>query len=138
MFGRSSKPPTRIDILIGKTARVNGDLDFSGGLHLDGSVTGNVRAEGEEPSTLSVSELGCIEGSVDVPNVVLNGTVKGDIHATERVVLGASARVQGNVYYGMIETAMGAEISGNLVPLPPAEHSRNAGGAVAAARVNAE
>src|SRR5688572_31273751 len=121
MFGRSSKPPTRIDILIGKTARVNGDLDFSGGLHLDGSVTGNVRAEGDEPSTLSVSELGCIEGSVDVPNVVLNGTVKGDIHATERVVLGASARVQGNVYYGMIETAMGAEISGNLVPLPSAE-----------------
>jgi cytoskeletal protein CcmA (bactofilin family) len=134
MFTRSSKPSTRIDILIGKTARVQGDLDFSGGLHLDGSVTGNVRAEGDIPSTLSVSELGCIEGSVDVPNVVLNGTVKGDIHATERVILGASARVQGDVYYGIIETAMGAEISGKLVPLMPVERSRT-GGAIAAGEV---
>jgi cytoskeletal protein CcmA (bactofilin family) len=125
MFGRSSKSSTRIDILIGKTARVQGDLDFSGGLHLDGSVTGNVRADADATSTLSVSELGCIEGSVDVPNVVLNGTVKGDIHAIERVVLGARAKVQGNVYYGVIETSMGAEIMGKLVPLPPVERSRS-------------
>ena len=116
MFGRDPKN-TRIDILIGKTAQIRGDIDFTGGLHLDGRVTGNVRAAGAPGSTLSVSESGCVEGSVDVPNVVLNGTVKGDIHAPERVVLGSSARVQGNVYYGVIETALGAQIAGKLVPV---------------------
>ena len=117
MFGRDSKHSTRIDILIGKTARIQGDIDFSGGLHLDGRVTGSVRAEGAPGSTLSVSEGGCIEGSVEMPNVILNGSVKGDIHANERIVLGASAKVQGNVYYGVIETALGAEITGKLVPV---------------------
>jgi len=116
MFGRDAKN-SRIDILIGKTAAIQGDIDFSGGLHLDGRVTGHVRAQGASGSTLSVSEGGCIEGSVEVPNVMLNGTVKGDIRASERVVLGASAKVQGNVYYGVIESAIGAEIAGKLVPV---------------------
>ena len=39
---------------------------------------------GPAPSTLSVSEQGCIEGSVIVPNIVLNGIVKGDIEAGDR------------------------------------------------------
>jgi cytoskeletal protein CcmA (bactofilin family) len=48
--------------------------------------------------------------------VVLNGRVNGDIFGSERVVLGAKARVRGNVHYGVIEMALGAEISGKLVP----------------------
>jgi cytoskeletal protein CcmA (bactofilin family) len=54
-----------------------------------------------------------------VPNVVLNGTIHGDIHAIERVVLGATARVEGNVYYGIIEMTLGAQIIGKLVRLEP-------------------
>jgi len=120
MFGRDSKTTTRIDILLGKSARIHGDVEFSGGLHLEGQVLGNVRSDGDEPSTLSVSDTGSIEGSVVVDNVVLNGAVKGDIRATGRVVLGAQAKVHGNVYYGVIETALGAEIRGKLMSLPPA------------------
>ena len=117
MFGRGSNPNTPIDILIGKSARIRGDVDFSGGLHLDGRVMGSVRADGTRDSTLSVSEDGCIEGSVQAAHVVLNGTVRGDIRASERVVLGPRSRVQGDVYYGVIEAALGAEIQGRLVPL---------------------
>ena len=120
MFGRDSKTQSRIDTLVGKTAKVVGDVEFTGGLHLDGKVAGNVRSHGDPTATLSVSETGSIEGSVDVPNVMLNGTVRGDILARERVVLGARARVQGNVNYGVIEMTLGAEIKGKLVPLPGA------------------
>jgi len=109
--GRLSK---RFETLIGQTTRVQGDLDFSGGLHLDGRIMGNVRAPDASGSTLSISEAGCVEGSVEVPNVVLNGTVKGDIHARERLILGAQAKVQGNVHYGVIEMSLGAQIQGKL------------------------
>jgi cytoskeletal protein CcmA (bactofilin family) len=113
-----------IDTLIGRTARVQGDLDFSGGLHLDGRVTGTVRAPDSSGSTLSVSEHGCIEGGVEVPNVLLNGAVKGDIHARQRLVLGAQAKVQGNVYYGIIEMSLGAQIQGKLMQVE-ATHERH-------------
>ena len=69
-------------------------------------------------ATLSVSDSGVVEGSVAVPNVVLNGTVKGDILAHDRVELGATARVTGNVYYALIEMEMGAEINGKLIHEP--------------------
>jgi cytoskeletal protein CcmA (bactofilin family) len=118
MFGRAPKPP-RIETLLGATTRIQGDLDFSGGLHVDGRVSGNVRAPMDSDSTLSVSEQGCIEGEVEAPNVVLNGVVKGDIKARDKVVLGANARVQGNVTYGNIEIALGAEIQGRLVQSAP-------------------
>jgi cytoskeletal protein CcmA (bactofilin family) len=113
MFRESKQ--ARIDTLIGKATRVKGDVNFAGGLHLDGHIGGNVRAEPSATSTLSVSETGSIEGSVEVSNVMLNGVVKGDIYARERVVLGATARVTGNVYYGIIEMTLGAEIMGKLM-----------------------
>ncbi len=113
IFSRETKQ-ARIDTLIGKASRVNGDVEFAGGLHLDGSVAGNVRATPSEGSSLSVSESGSIEGTVEAYNVTLNGTVKGDIVARERVVLGATAKVQGNVYYGVIEMTLGAQIMGKL------------------------
>jgi cytoskeletal protein CcmA (bactofilin family) len=118
MFGRESRSNARIDTLVGKSAKVAGDVEFTGGLHLDGRVAGNVRADNDPAATLSVSETGAIDGNVEVPNVVLNGAVRGDILARDRVVLGATARVQGNVHYGVIEMTLGAEIKGKLVPLP--------------------
>lgn len=114
---RDNKPAARIDTLIGRSANVQGDVEFAGGLHIEGRVTGNVRATAGGPSALSVSEHGVVEGSVTCPHVVLNGVVNGDITASERVALGAKARVRGNVSYGVIEMALGAEISGKLIPV---------------------
>jgi cytoskeletal protein CcmA (bactofilin family) len=116
MFNRSEKNTARIDTLIGRSARIQGDVEFSGGLHIDGQVSGNVRVVPGGTASVSVSEHGVIEGSVEAPHVVLNGTVNGDIVASERVVLGAKARVRGNVSYGVIEMALGAEITGRLIP----------------------
>jgi cytoskeletal protein CcmA (bactofilin family) len=117
MFKRREKhSAARIDTLIGRSASVQGDVEFAGGLHLDGRITGSVCATNGAAASLSVSEHGVVEGSVSAPHVVLNGRVNGDIFGSERVVLGAKARVRGNVHYGVIEMALGAEISGKLVP----------------------
>jgi cytoskeletal protein CcmA (bactofilin family) len=128
MFSRDSRPP-RIDTLIGKGVRVQGDIDFLGGMHLDGAIAGNVRSDSAPDSTLSVSESGSIEGSVDVPNVILQGQVRGDIRGAERVVLGATARVEGDVHYGVIEMTLGAQIMGKLVRLAPATPAAKAAAA---------
>jgi cytoskeletal protein CcmA (bactofilin family) len=104
-----------IDTLIGAKSRINGDVEFVGGLHLDGYINGNVKGQPDGGTTLSVSEQGCIEGSVLVTNIVLNGTVKGDIDAGDRVELGPKARVLGSVHYSTIESAVGAQINGKLI-----------------------
>ena len=115
MFGNNKPKTQRIDTLVGAKTRIIGDVHYIGGFHVDGFVKGNVDAPADSGSTLSISEGGIVEGSVAVPNVILNGTVKGDILAHDRIELGATARVDGNVYYGLIEMAIGAEINGKLV-----------------------
>jgi cytoskeletal protein CcmA (bactofilin family) len=115
MFKQKQSKNAKIDTLIGAKTRINGDVEFNGGLHLDGFINGNVKGESGAGTFLSVSEQGCIEGSVAAPNVVLNGIVKGDIEASDRVELGSKARVLGNVQYTVIETAVGAQINGKLI-----------------------
>lgn len=111
---RKFKPP-KVSTVIGEGTRVTGDLHFSGGLHLDGSVIGNVGADGGAHTTLTISELGRIEGDVRVDNLILNGTIVGDVYASERVELASKARVTGTVHYRLLEMAMGAEVNGQLV-----------------------
>src|SRR5690606_2443226 len=86
--------------------------------HVDGVVKGSVSADLDGNSALSIAEDGSVEGGVTVPYVLLNGLVKGDAIASQHVELGPTARVFGNVYYNLIQMAMGAEINGKLVHRP--------------------
>jgi cytoskeletal protein CcmA (bactofilin family) len=115
MFKPKPSRKSEIDTLIGAKTRINGDVEFVGGFHLDGHINGNIKSEVGSGATLSVSEQGCIEGSVIVTNIVLNGLVKGDIDAGDRVEMGPKARVLGSVQYTTIETAVGAQINGKLI-----------------------
>ncbi|MGD2055857.1 MAG: polymer-forming cytoskeletal protein [Gammaproteobacteria bacterium] len=118
MLGKGKKgkaASARVDTIVGQQTRVDGDLTFTGGLHIDGRVRGNVIAGEGSTSVLTVSEHGSIEGDVRVPNVILNGSVTGDVHSSERIELAAKARVTGDVHYNLIEMAMGAEVNGNLL-----------------------
>ena len=118
MFGKKQRRHTVVDTLVGSNSKVNGDVHFQGGCHIDGTVKGNVTADPDSESALSISDIGNIEGGVTVPYVILNGIVRGDLFANRRVELGPTARVIGNVYYNLIEMAIGAEINGKLVHQP--------------------
>jgi len=119
MFGgsnpKSSNATTSVDTLVGRQTEVLGDVRFTGGLHVDGKVKGKVLAGGDKAASLSVSDTGVVEGDVRVPNIVLNGTVTGDVHASEKITLAAKARVTGNVYYKILEMEGGATVNGQLV-----------------------
>jgi len=116
MWGKKKKRKTsRIDTLIGQHTSVLGDLKFSGGLHVEGIIKGNVYSENDGESMLQLSEHGRIEGEVRVPYVIVNGEVRGDVHSGAHVELLTKAQITGNVYYSLIEMAIGAEVNGKLV-----------------------
>ncbi len=115
MLGKKKFKAPKITTVIGSGTTIEGDVVFSGGLHVDGTIHGNVLAGEEERAALILSEQGTIEGDVKVPNIILNGTVAGDVFASERVELISNARVTGTLYYKLLEMAMGAEVNGQLV-----------------------
>lgn len=104
----------QVDTLIGAGTTIAGDLEFTGGLHIDGSVKGTVKAT-ESNASLTLSQQGRLEGEVHAPHIVLDGVVEGDLYATEKLELAGNARIHGNVYYNLIEIAVGAEVNGQLI-----------------------
>lgn len=109
------KPVDTIDTLIGQKAVFKGDLEFTGGLRVDGHVKGNVIAKDESNSTVVVSESGEVEGNISVPHVVVNGTINGNIKSGGRVELQSKSKINGDVHYKAVEMELGASINGNLV-----------------------
>lgn len=119
MFGNDKKSPRNgghaVETLVGPRAVIRGDVTFTGGLYVEGSIHGKVVAEDGSAAVLTIAENGHIEGEVRAPVVVINGRMTGDIHAGERIELAANARVQGNIYYKVVEMAAGAMITGRLI-----------------------
>src|SRR5262245_23067588 len=105
----------KFDTLIGPQVIIRGDLQFSGGLYVEGCIVGKVVAEDGQRATITLAENGRIEGEVRAPVVVINGRLDGDIYASERVELAAKARVQGNVHYQVVEMLTGAVLNGGLI-----------------------
>ncbi|KGD65046.1 hypothetical protein Y5S_01480 [Alcanivorax nanhaiticus] len=114
--GGAASQDYRNHTLIAPSAKVSGDVEFTGGLHVQGTVEGNISV-GKEGGRLIIGETGVVKGEIQVPQVVINGRVEGDVHATENLELAEKASVEGNVYYLMIEMVMGARVNGKLVRL---------------------
>ena len=104
-----------IDTLIGPDVVIRGDLEFSGGLYVEGRIVGKVSAIEGKAASLLLAEQGSIEGEISAPVVIINGTMTGDVHAAERIELAQKARVEGNVHYSVVEMSAGAQLTGRLV-----------------------
>lgn len=117
MFGsdkRNAKAVAAINTLIAEGTIIRGDVSFSGGLHLEGLIDGSIAAEGAD-SVLTLSDKGRVNGEVRVSNAIINGGVKGDIFAGERLELAGNARIDGNVHYKVLEMAAGAQVNGKML-----------------------
>ncbi len=128
MFGKTKKSVKRrasgtVDTLVGSSTEINGDVLFSGGLHVDGRIRGKVAATESEIANLSISEQGMVEGDISVPIITVNGTVTGNVYSTEHMLLAGNARVSGNVYYNKLEIQPGAEVNGQMVHDPLGDHT---------------
>jgi len=112
MLGRKTKGT--IDSLIGISTNIEGNVNFKGGLRIDGTVKGNVIADSNEPSMLVISEHAKVEGEVRVAHLVVNGEIIGPVYSSELLELQPRARITGDVYYKALEMHGGALVSGKL------------------------
>ena len=100
MWGKDKGKKVDFDRHAGKTTMiskgtvVDGDVKFEGGLLVEGTIKGNVRADEGSEALLRLSEAGQIEGEIHVPNVVINGKVNGDVHSTTHVELAAKSNAE--------------------------------------------
>lgn len=114
----SKKPRGRVSggtTLVSRDTEVVGDIHFSGTLDIEGLVRGNVVAQPGKDALVRVVDAGSVEGEIRAPSILINGRVDGDVHAARHLELAPKARVQGDVYYTLVEMAVGSEVNGRLM-----------------------
>ena len=115
MFLKKKQPDLKT--LIGEGSQITGNVVFSEGLRIDGQVVGNVHASEDRPSILVISETASVVGEVSADHMVINGSVKGPVHARQMLELQPKARIEGDIKYAALEMHQGALITGQLQPL---------------------
>lgn len=109
--------------LIAPNCELVGDIHFSDELLVDGVVKGNIYAKSGSKATIRISEKGKVKGEIRVPNVIVNGSVEGDIRSDGHIELAAKAAVTGNIYYNLIEMVKGSRVDGQMVHLQDEKHA---------------
>ena len=112
MLNSKNKNPGHYDTLISSKSEIVGDVHFSGGLHIDGKIRGNIIADDQSSAVVRISETGIVEGEIKAPNIIINGQVIGNVHSHQHIELAKKAVVNGDVYYTMMEMVMGAQVNG--------------------------
>ena len=114
MFNRNKQPP--IKSLIAESSRIDGHLNFSEGLRIDGTITGNITSPEDVPSILVISQTAVVTGEIHADHIIINGEVNGPVYARVMLELQPKARIEGDVHYTALEMHQGAIIAGQLRP----------------------
>jgi cytoskeletal protein CcmA (bactofilin family) len=115
MFNKKKQPP--IKSLIAHGSRIEGHVKFTDGLRVDGDIVGDIRANEDSPSILVISESASVHGEIHADHVIINGSVRGPVHASVLLELQPKARIEGDVHYKALEMHQGAIIAGLLQPV---------------------
>ena len=99
--------------MIGKSVRIHGELSGSEDLIMDGELHGTIRLPGNR---LTIGPAARVRGDIAAKEVVIFGRLDGDVRATGRVELRATALMQGNIYAGSLSIEENAAFRGQVDP----------------------
>lgn len=96
--------------VIGKSAVVRGKVRGDGDLEVQGHVEGEITVSGD----VTVEAGGLVGATVNGRRIVVRGSVRGDLVASEAIELGNGARVVGDVRAPRITITEGALVRGHV------------------------
>jgi len=120
VLGRKKSPEDDFAVfhtLVGPKITMDGRINFSDGLRIDGHVVGDVQVERGAVGSIAIGPGGEVRGNVTAHRILIAGTVIGNVCALEMVHLLATARVTGDISYARISICPGAVVNGALSEL---------------------
>jgi cytoskeletal protein CcmA (bactofilin family) len=106
----ASEPGSRDCSVLAAGITVTGDIETDGTLRIDGRLNGSIRRAG----SVIIGSEAVIQGGVNAAEVVVGGTIQGNIVAEERVELQATAVVNGNIEANSVLVHEGSAVNGKL------------------------
>jgi cytoskeletal protein CcmA (bactofilin family) len=108
--------PSRTDAIIGADMRVEGNVTFTGVLHVQGEVIGDISCDTDSSGTLVVDKPGNVTGTIKAPHIIVSGRIAGPVHSSESIEIQQGAYIAGDAIYKTIDIHPGGVIEGSLIP----------------------
>jgi cytoskeletal protein CcmA (bactofilin family) len=109
-------PATKAMSTIGKSIRITGTVESQEDLAIDGWVSGSITVENHR---VVVGEGASILGDLTAQTVKIDGSVTGDVTASEQIDLRATGEVEGDIRAPKICIREGAMIYGRVETVDP-------------------
>jgi cytoskeletal protein CcmA (bactofilin family) len=104
-----STRPGEVHTLLGKGSEFEGKLTFEGQVRIDGKFKGQIITK----DALVIGDGARVNGEIQAGTVVINGTVEGNVRATQLVELKSTGRIKGDVETPALTMERGAIFDGN-------------------------
>ncbi len=111
MGDKERMKPAEDSTVIGKSVIIRGDISGGEDLYLDGEIQGTVTLPGNR---LTVGPNAHVLADLEVRDIVVNGHIEGNIHASGRVDLRATAVIRGDIFTSRLSIEEKASIQGRV------------------------
>lgn len=99
----------KLDTVIGSDTRIEGDINSSETIKIDGKLIGDI----EGKSQVIIGELGLVQGNINAKNVAISGKVEGNIICNNLIEIKSSGKVLGDIETINLVVEDGGVINGN-------------------------
>ena len=109
-MARNNEPEGAMNTIIGKGTRIEGSMEVTQSLRIDGSFKGTLTTS----DTLIVGSTGeLLDVTLKVKNAIIGGIIKGNVIAQNKVTLESTSRLEGDLSAKLLIIEEGALFSGN-------------------------
>jgi cytoskeletal protein CcmA (bactofilin family) len=108
----------RLSGFVGHGTTLTGETEFHAMLRVDGHLIGTVSSEA---GTLIIGTNGQVDANIAVAAAMINGSVNGDVVSSEKLQIGRTARVIGNIQSPRLIIEEGAILEGSCSMLKARE-----------------
>jgi len=107
---KKTKEPQTINTLLGADTSIEGTIEFSNTVRLDGNVTGKIRSK---QGTVIIGEKAVVNAEIIVDVAIIMGEVNGTIHAKEKIEVYPPGRITGDIQAPVVLIESGVVFNGN-------------------------
>ncbi len=105
---QSDKPDNKTSSILGPELEITGDVKVSGSLLIYGKVNGNIQSNG----AVRTAKGSIVVGNIAAKEAAIGGKIDGDLNIKEKVTLGASSYLTGNLKASILTIEEGAKFEG--------------------------
>ena len=99
---------SEINTLLGRGTSFEGKLTFEGTVRIDGKLKGEIFSD----DTLIIGEGAYVEAEIDIGEVIIQGTVVGNIRARRSIEIHAPGKVKGDLHTPSLQVDKGVVFEG--------------------------